>query len=172
MKVIGKDANILLLRDWSWPLFFLLAAVIATCLLMAWGCFRAGVTNGVVVMAVIAALLPVPVCSFVRWTSVRFDRTRGMIRSVEVGLLRLRIRRFPLQRLSGATTESHPARYNPAGHAGDPKWKRTRRPARTHRPVLLCADGTRVPLLDAYGEQARAGRAAAVNSRAQSPGAR
>lgn len=164
MKVIRRDDNVMVLRDWSWGVVAAIALPMALCGLMAWGYFTAGEVKGGAIMTGIAALLLIPLYSFARLTVVRFDRTAGTVRVIEAGLLLFRIRRYPLQGLAGATTETHTTKPNPADHVGERNRRRRTRKVTTWRPVLAYADGTRIPLLQAYGEQVRAGMAAsAVN---------
>jgi hypothetical protein len=168
MKVVRNDATRLELRDWSWTLLALFAAPMAVIGLMAWGYVRAGQTVGAVVLGGMALLLLIPVAHFCRLMLIRLDRAAGTARVVEIGLTGMRSHRHPLQGLTGATTEVRIIKPNRAGHVGELRWRKRRPDIRAHRPLLIYADGHRVPLFDRFGAEDRASVAAgAVNGWAQ-----
>jgi hypothetical protein len=173
MKVIRNDSDMLILRDWSWGVIVALAVPLSVCAMMAWGYFHVGETKGGLILSGIGAMLLFPLYSFARLTAVRLDRIAGTVRVIEAGLFLFRLRRYPLRGLSGATMETYTIKPNPADHAGERNWRKLNPPVKTWRPVLTYADGTRVPLLQAYGEQMRAGMAAsAVNAWVHAPAGR
>jgi hypothetical protein len=165
VKVIRQDGGAPVLRDWSSGVVAAIALPVAVFALLAWGHVGAGDVKGAVFMCGIAALLRIPLHAFARLTLIRFDRIAGSAAVTGVRLLLFRVRHCPMQGLAGATTGTHVPVPNPDDHAGERNRRRRTRKIPTWRPVLTCADGTRLPLWQACGEQIRAGRAAsAVNA--------
>lgn len=160
----------LVLRDFPAALAAVLTGTVAMCGLMAWGYFRAGETAGGFVMLGIGALLLIPIATFARLTVITADRARGRIRVTHLGIAGLRRADLPLDGATGATFETAVTKPNPVDH----KHGSRRRPPdiRAHRPVLIYADGRRLPIVQTYTPLSRAGSVSgALNGWLRKPGA-